>query len=125
MLLLTRGQIAQLKTNGSPDNTGKDHCPIVKWFTPNANATWLVTEMVDEDTAFGLCDLGLGFPELGYISLPEINSLKDSGVLVECDFRFDGHFPLSVYTRFARQFRSICTDRKTLESFLNDPKFKE
>ena len=39
----------------------------MKLFTPDANATWLLTELdpVEPDRAFGLCDLGLGYPELG------------------------------------------------------------
>ena len=39
-------------------------------FTPDAGATWLLTEIDpdDHDHAFGLCDLGQGFPELGYVS---------------------------------------------------------
>ena len=56
-----------------------DFFPVVKLFTPDANATWLLTELdpVDEDCAFGLCDLGLGFPELGYASLNEISLLSE------------------------------------------------
>ena len=36
---------------------------------------WFITEkdMNEEQLqAFGLCDLGMGFPEIGYVSLPEI-----------------------------------------------------
>ena len=33
-----------------------DFLPVVKLFTPDANATWLLTELdEDGDTAFGLC----------------------------------------------------------------------
>jgi hypothetical protein len=39
--------------------------PCRKLFTPDANATWLLTEIDPEepDRAFGLCDLGLGSPD--------------------------------------------------------------
>jgi hypothetical protein len=39
-----------------------------------AGATKLLTEIDpgDDDTAFGLCDLGLGCPEVGYVSLSEL-----------------------------------------------------
>jgi hypothetical protein len=38
---------------------------------------WFITEkdMNEEQLqAFGLCDLGMGFPEIGYVSIPEITS---------------------------------------------------
>ena len=52
--------------------------PVVKLFTPNAGATWLQCEIDREgdDRAFGLCDLGQGFPELGYVSLTETGGLR-------------------------------------------------
>ena len=48
--------------------------PIVKLFVcVGGNATWLLTELDPEtNIAFGLCDLGHGFPELGYVSLTEL-----------------------------------------------------
>ena len=40
-----------------------DHMPVVKLFTPDANCTWLISELDpdDPDLAFGLCDLGFRF----------------------------------------------------------------
>jgi hypothetical protein len=51
-----------------------DFEPVVKLFTPDGNATWLLTELNPDfdHLAFGLCDLGLGEPELGYVSLHEL-----------------------------------------------------
>ena len=39
-----------------------DFVPVVKFFTPDAGCTWLLTELEPEepDIAFGLCDLGVG-----------------------------------------------------------------
>lgn len=47
---------------------------MLKLFTPDVGVTWLLTEIVLEkrDHAFGWCDLGLGFPELGWVSLWEL-----------------------------------------------------
>lgn len=44
---------------------------MVKLSTPDAQATWLLTELnpTEPDIAFGLCDLGFGCPELGYVRL--------------------------------------------------------
>lgn len=82
---------------------GGDQCDpplVVKLFTPDANATWLLTEIdpYDRDRAFGLCDLGFGMPELGWVSLSELTALRGPlGLPVEQDawFRSEGH--LSAY----------------------------
>jgi hypothetical protein len=54
---------AGLLANGALSATGADidPVPLVKLFTPDANATWLLTEIDPEapDLAFGLCCLGL------------------------------------------------------------------
>jgi hypothetical protein len=73
--------------------------PVVKLFTPDANATWLLVELdpEDPDLAYGLCDPGLGEPELGYVRLSELESLR--GVLrlpVEQDREFEACWPISV-----------------------------
>jgi hypothetical protein len=65
MKLLTNALIAQLIQNGERSREREvDHQPVVKLFTPDANATWLLTEIdpEDGDRAFSLCDLGLGCP---------------------------------------------------------------
>ena len=39
---------------------------------------WLLTEIDpdDHDLAFGLCDLGLGIPEIGWVSLDELATVR-------------------------------------------------
>lgn len=96
-----------LLDNGRRTARGKesDPVPAVKLFTPDAGATWLLTEVdpADSDRAFGLCDLGLGSPELGYVSLSEIESLRGPlGLPVEVDAHFIGLLPLSAYAKAAR-----------------------
>ena len=81
-LLLANGR-AQREAirNGMDDITPLDPKPIVKLFTPDGGATWLLTEL-DPDyptLAFGLCDLGMGFPELGYVSLSNRGALRAAG----------------------------------------------
>jgi hypothetical protein len=51
-----------------------DFLPVVKLFMPECGFVWLLTELDPEqpDIAFGLCDLGMGCPELGSVSLSEI-----------------------------------------------------
>jgi hypothetical protein len=55
------------------DGKTPDHVPVLKLFTPMGSATWVLTEYHPEDERFfGLCDLGMGSPELGYVSRAEI-----------------------------------------------------
>lgn len=82
-----------------------DFLPVVKLFTPDAGFTWLLTEIDpdDPDRAFGLCDLGMGYPELGYVSLSELSSLRGAlGLPVERDLHFTPARSLSAYAAEAR-----------------------
>ena len=61
---ITAEQRMVLLANGraSLENPDFDPAPVVKLFTSDGGATWLLTEMDpdDHDHTFGLCDLGLG-----------------------------------------------------------------
>lgn len=105
--LITDEQTAQLLANGrqSIENPYLDPRPVVKLFTPDAGATWLLTEIDpdDDDHAHGLCDLGQGFPELGWVSLAELAALRGPLRLpVERDLYFKADKAISVYAREAR-----------------------
>lgn len=113
--LITEDQLAQLLANGARSVAGEDidPKPIVRLFTPDAGATWLITEAdpADPDHLFGLCDLGLGEPELGYVSLAEIQSVRGKlGLAVERDLYFKADYPLSLYAKRARDAGRIVTD---------------
>ena len=75
---------------------------------PGGNATWLLTEIDEQGIAFGLCDLGQGFPELGYVDLQSLS--KDFGDRLERDLHFRSTEKLSAYVNYARQKRMIITD---------------
>jgi len=105
--LITDEQRAQLLANGrqSLENENSDPPPVVKLFTPDAGATWLLTEIDpdDHDHAFGLCDLGQCFPELGYVSLAELQFVRGRlGLPVERDLHFIATKSISAYAREAR-----------------------
>ena len=90
----------------------RDHFPVLKLFTPDAGATWLISECDpdDPDRLFGLCDLGAGFPELGYVSLVEIIGVRGRlGLPVERDLHFVANKPLSAYADEARSKGRIVT----------------
>lgn len=101
--LLKNGRIRdQLVESGKAD---ADFFPVVKLFTPDANCTWLLTELDPEepDIAFGLADLGLGFPELGSVRISEIESGRGMlGLPVERDRHFTPTQTLSDYAEEAR-----------------------
>lgn len=118
MTLITRKQFQALLANGRAAQEARqqdkdiDPHPVVKIFTPDAGATWLLTEIDPDDTdrAFGLCDVGHGFTELGYVSLREIESLRGQlGLTVERDRFFHADRTLSAYAEEARQHRRIVT----------------
>jgi hypothetical protein len=113
-LFITEALRAQLLANGrlSLDTPDFDPAPVVKLFTPDAGATWLLTELDprDPDIAFGLCDLGLGSPELGYVSLAELATVRGRcGLPVERDLHFVADKRLSAYARDARLAERIVT----------------
>ena len=116
MQLLTKELREQLLANGRQQAPVRgtenefDLYPVVKLFTPDGGATWLLTEIYPNgpDIAFGLCDLGLGFPELGDVSLAELGALRGKlGLKVERDLHFVATKPLSAYAEEASQLRYI------------------
>lgn len=102
MQLITDEIRTQLLANGArfAENPHFDPPPVVKLFTPDAGATWLLASLdpEDPDIAFGLCDLGLGFPELGTVALSKIDEVRGAiGLPVERDLFFAADRPLSRY----------------------------
>lgn len=68
---LIKNYRANAETGGSIDFK-----PVVKFFGGGA-CTWLITEYNPEERMFfGLCDLGMGFPEMGYVSRDELEALR-------------------------------------------------
>lgn len=124
MKLLTTSIRDQLLRNGrirqALDEVGRadaDFIPVVKLFTPDAGCTWLLTELdpEDEDIAFGLCDLGMGCPELGSVRISELESVRGRLSLpVERDLHFKAVRTISVYARAAWNAAAITEDDKAL-----------
>lgn len=64
----------------------------------------MLTELVPDqpDLAFGLCDLGVGFPELGYVSIRELKEVRTVlGHKVERDRFWEAKHTLSKYGKLA------------------------
>lgn len=110
--LILADQAKQLKANGeitARTGDGSAFKPVVKLFMPGGAATWLISEMdEDGDTLFGLCDLGHGSPELGYVSLSELQSVRGRfGLKVERDAHFTAKKSITEYANEARTLGGI------------------
>ncbi|MER9753981.1 DUF2958 domain-containing protein [Mesorhizobium sp. M0166] len=105
MILLTDELRERLLTNGRERNA--DHVPVVKFFNPLGEGTWLATELdADGDAMFGLADLG--YPELGSFSLLEMTSVRlPFGMGIERDILFATALPISVWAEAAQRAGSI------------------
>ena len=124
MKLLTKSIHEQLLRNGSirdalaqDGRAEADFIPVVKLFTPDAGCTWLLTELdpTEPDIAFGLCDLGMGCPELGSVRISELESVRGKlGLPVERDRYFTASHTLSVYARAAWNAAAITEDETAL-----------
>ena len=98
MKLFTKADIEQLASNGRANaerleagGDDIDFYPVVKLFTPDGAATWLLSEIFpdDPDIAFGLCDLGVGCPEFGTVRISELESARGPlGLPIERDLHF-------------------------------------
>jgi len=112
--LIAPEQRERMLVHGIRSAQGKhiDPFPVVKLFTPDAGAAWLLTELdpEDPDIAFGLCDLGQGFPELGSVRLSEIAAVRGKlGLPVERDLYFEAEKSLSAYAEEARLLGRVQT----------------
>jgi Protein of unknown function (DUF2958) len=113
MELLTSEQERQLRANGAKNGSRivrnlepEDFRPVVKLFCPWGAATWLLTELDpnEPDIGFGLCDLGMGFPEIGSVSLSELASIRGPGGLqIERDVCFTPSHTLQGYAEEAHR----------------------
>jgi hypothetical protein len=106
--LLRNGKLRQRREQ--EDKPEPDFWPVVKLFTPDGVCTWLLTEIdpEDPDIAFSLCDLGFGCPELGSVSLSELEAVRGKlNLPVERDLYFTATKSLSAYADEARAHGAI------------------
>lgn len=110
--LVTDDERTRLLANGRARATAPDldPMPVVRLFTPDAHAIWLLVALDpgDGDTAYGLCDVGIGMPELGTVRLSALASIVGPrNRPVTRDAFFQPTRTLSEYTRLARLNGSI------------------
>ena len=99
--------------------------PVVKILSPVGSATWLIASMnpQDEDALYGLCDPGLGYPELGYVRLSRLQSITarvrpagSLGIGLERDLYFKPGHSLSAYAEAARKNGAITDNPRLLDA---------
>lgn len=117
-LVFTIADQERLLENGrrAVNNEHADPFPVVKLFDPDGNHVWLLSEIDPDnpDIAFGLCDLGFGYPELGSVSLSELSRAKGyAGLPIEVDRHFKGQAPLSIYAKAAHKVGRIVEPEET------------
>lgn len=100
--MFLKPQLAKLIANHEKSKKGestKDTKPVVKLFVPWGSGTWLLSEFNPVDNiAFGLCDLGQGSPELGYVSIDELRAIRGpAGLYIERDNWFEAKKTLQEY----------------------------
>lgn len=112
--LLTAELREKLRANA--EAPGADHMPVVKLFNPAGAGTWLATELGDDDdTCFGIADLGFGCPEVGSFSLDELASLRlPFGLRIERDIAFSTEHSLSAWAEAARATGSLGAAERVL-----------
>lgn len=121
MSLFTHEQYERLIHNGTLRNLNTDPQPVVKLHLEGTDCVWLLSELDPDNPmiAFGLCDLGMQSPELGYVDLTELVSLKlPLNNTVKPDEEFIGLYPISMYASAARECGAITEDQDVLRRHL-------
>tara|TARA_R110000803_G_scaffold49530_2_gene103024 strand:- start:10181 stop:10498 length:318 start_codon:yes stop_codon:yes gene_type:complete len=76
--------IKRLKNNKIKKNA------IIHIFNPYGTGDWFLSQIDEDGIAFGLCDLG--YAELGYVSISELESIKIKVGKYEFPLEVDRHF---------------------------------
>ena len=93
--------------------------PLVKIFNPYGQGKWLIFAQDPEhpDALIGLCDLGQGFPEVGYVSLNELSAVRIGGGLpLERDLYFEATHSMAAYVAASRLASEIVEGADMVES---------
>jgi hypothetical protein len=110
---LMTDEIAQaLREASGKERPAKDTAIVVKYLTPDANATWFITDGEEVENGdwhlFGFCDIGdRETAELGYVLLSQLRSVRGRfGLPVERDLHYSGTLAdvLKAYGKYYQEF---------------------
>ena len=86
MKLITKELMKKLEKGYEREEAGCYAIPVLKLFNPCGSQTWIISSISPEGIMFGLCDMGMGMPEMGYVSLQELEAFKGPmGIGIERD----------------------------------------
>lgn len=102
-----RKALARLPALGSLLGGANHTTPTVHIFSIVSEAHWFLTDYdPEQELAFGLCDLGLGFPELGYVAVEQFEAARKGALpLIEVDLHWSGTLA-DGYKRIGREVPS-------------------
>ncbi len=92
--------------------------PIVRIFIPEPRRVWLLTDIDPSfpDSAFGLADLGIGVPTIGYVSIRGLMAAADTlGLPIQRDPSFRPNRTLREYAIDATLFGHVVEDIVTAD----------
>ena len=101
--LISPSDMAALKANGRHAALDPSYDPyaVICLRAPDGPQLWLLAEVdaEDEDLAYGLCDLGIGLPEPGSVSIRWLAAWRGRlGMRLEKDRTFASAAPLRLST---------------------------
>ena len=123
MIVFTKPILEKLAKNGKKAERNPNFTcpPVLKIFNPMGAATWLISwsEPEEPDILFGLCDLGMGFPELGSVRRSELESLTlPFGLKLERDMYIEFPYDIGTYGRAANHHQRIVTSDQEVGPFV-------
>lgn len=106
----TDAEIAELTANGrrALDGEATDPVPPALIRAPDGKQRWLITELHPEqrDLAYGLCDLGIGLPEMGEVHLGDLAGPNGAAMMAaerDRSYRPSRDLPVSKLDRMANE----------------------
>lgn len=113
MALFTKDELDAMADNGRRALDGEeiDPVPQVLLGLPDGKQRWLLTEIYpyDPDIAYGLCDLGIGMPELGEVRISELEAMTGAARMTveRMTYRPTPDMPISRLTHLAGEAGKI------------------
>lgn len=120
MTLIPKLILQQLNDNGRRQRSVRgtalqiDFFPVIRLFTPDADAVWLITEQDPDqpEIFYGISDLGVGRPDTAPIPLGDLHRMRGRhGLPVERDHFWTPAAPLSAYVKAAIEAGRIVEPR--------------
>ncbi|OOQ57372.1 DUF2958 domain-containing protein [Mucilaginibacter pedocola] len=116
MYRFTQQEYDRLIDNAKNDTPEEFLYPVMRLRFFRTKCNFLICFLTgdNDDTAFALCDWGMGDVGLGYIKLDVLRAYQTKEMLLLKDLSFEGSYPLNVYFHAAQKAGHITVDPKKL-----------